>query len=171
MPICQKCNNKFKQYIIVNGKIRNFQRRKYCIKCSPFGHHNTTQIHKEQNSQIKLLTCKICKREYEYNKKRRLGHTLNKCNSCVTSEKRYNIKKKCVEYKGGKCIICGYNKCIEALEFHHINPVEKDFSVGSSYYYKWERIKVELDKCSCLCANCHREIHSDLDNLIKENGS
>jgi len=68
-----------------------------------------------------------------------------------------------VEYKGGKCCICGYDKCIGALEFHHVNRDNKEFNIsqdGNSM--SWDKVKNELDKCICVCANCHREIHSGI---------
>jgi len=46
------------------------------------------------------------------------------------------------------------------LEFHHINKDEKDFAIGSGNTKSWSDIKKELDKCVLLCANCHREVHS-----------
>lgn len=63
---------------------------------------------------------------------------------------------------GGKCQICGYNKCNEALEFHHLNPSEKDFALSRTIDMKWDKQKEELKKCICVCANCHREIHQGL---------
>ena len=69
-----------------------------------------------------------------------------------------------IEYKGGKCEICNYNKCYKALEFHHINPKEKDFNISTNSF-AFERMKKEVDKCMLLCCNCHREIHHDI--LIK----
>lgn len=71
---------------------------------------------------------------------------------------RHKLKEMSVIYKGGCCEICGYNKCINALEFHHKDPKEKDFS-PSGKSYSWERVKNEIDKCILVCANCHREIH------------
>ena len=72
-------------------------------------------------------------------------------------------KELLVEYKGGKCEICGYNKCIQALEFHHLNPEEKDFGIGAKGYTRSiEKNKEEVDKCIMVCANCHREIHSGI---------
>ena len=66
-----------------------------------------------------------------------------------------------VEYKGGSCAVCGYNRCIEALEFHHNNSSGKDFSISEKGYTRsWAKVKEELDKCMLLCANCHREIHA-----------
>ena len=81
-----------------------------------------------------------------------------------TSLYRKNIKMKMVEYKGGKCEICGYNKCIEALEFHHLNPEEKDFTISGGTK-GFNSLKPELDKCILVCANCHREIHSGITKL------
>lgn len=70
------------------------------------------------------------------------------------------MKLKAVNYLGGKCAICGYDNCIEALEFHHINPEEKEFAISGKFNISWEKLKHELDKCQLLCANCHRELHS-----------
>ena len=66
-----------------------------------------------------------------------------------------------VNYKGGKCERCGYDKCVQALQFHHLNPDEKDFAI-SGKSYSFERLKKEVDKCIMVCANCHIEIHEEL---------
>lgn len=67
-------------------------------------------------------------------------------------------KKLLVEYKGGQCERCGYNKCINALEFHHLDPTQKDFAISSNSF-SFDRMKQEVDKCILLCSNCHREEH------------
>lgn len=82
--------------------------------------------------------------------------------SHVKSFRKKN-KERSVEYKGGKCVKCGYDKCIRALEFHHLNPLEKDFGPSQNMNMSWNKIKIELDKCILVCSNCHREIHEDLD--------
>ena len=75
-------------------------------------------------------------------------------------EKRLRIKKELVDYKGGCCEICGYNKSLRALQFHHTNPQEKDFNIGGKMVLN-EELKKELDKCILVCANCHSEIHDN----------
>lgn len=86
-----------------------------------------------------------------------------KCRSEATQKRRDKTKELLVEYKGGKCEICGYNKCIGALEFHHKNPFEKDFGIAAKGYTRSiEKNKEEVDKCILVCANCHREIHEKL---------
>jgi len=87
----------------------------------------------------------------------------NKTKSQAVIDWRKRSKEKLIEYKGGKCEKCGYNKCIGALEFHHVNPDEKDFAI-SSKSYSFERLKKEADKCLLVCANCHTEIHEELRN-------
>ena len=65
-----------------------------------------------------------------------------------------------VEYKGGKCSKCGYNKCVGALDFHHLDPTEKDASWQKMRLWNKSKLLKELDKCILLCANCHREAHN-----------
>lgn len=74
---------------------------------------------------------------------------------------RKRTKRKLIEYKGGKCIKCGYNKCDRSLEFHHLDPNGKDFSI-SGKSWSFERLKKEVDKCVLVCSNCHGEIHDEI---------
>lgn len=78
---------------------------------------------------------------------------------------RNKIKERAVEYKGSKCVVCEYDRCIKALEFHHLNPHEKDFTLGSNTNRAWEKVKSEIDKCVLVCSNCHREIHDGLIDI------
>ena len=69
-------------------------------------------------------------------------------------------RKALIENRGGKCIRCGYNRCLSALEFHHIDPSTKLFELVQRHMTKpWDLLIVEAQKCELLCANCHRELH------------
>lgn len=69
-------------------------------------------------------------------------------------------------YKGGKCECCGYDKCKEALDFHHLNENLKSFNISDrNVSTNWEEVKLELDKCILVCANCHREIHAGIRQI------
>jgi DNA invertase Pin-like site-specific DNA recombinase len=74
---------------------------------------------------------------------------------------RRRKKIELVDYKGGRCNKCGYDKCIDALEFHHLNPEDKDFTI-SGKSWSIERLKKEVDKCILVCSNCHKEIHYEI---------
>lgn len=80
------------------------------------------------------------------------------CDRIYQLRKRKLLKQKCVDYKGGCCQQCGYNKSNAALDFHHLDPTYKEFNF-SKKKVKWETLQKELDKCILVCANCHREIH------------
>ena len=99
------------------------------------------------------------KLKYQKSEKGRIKH--NEAHNRWKKKQKRRSKQDAVDYKGGKCSICGYDKCIAALEFHHLIPSQKEYNVGQliSLYYKWNKIKKELDKCILLCANCHRELH------------
>ena len=103
-------------------------------------------------------TCTRCNKNYIYNRKN--GHRKSVCNACNVTICRQRRKQKCINYKGGKCQICGYNKCNAALQFHHKDPNQKEFGLSSKGRpIAWEKTKKELNKCEILCANCHSEIH------------
>lgn len=74
-------------------------------------------------------------------------------------ERRLRYKQRAVNLLGGKCTKCGYNKCIAALDFHHIDPLQKDKSIKDIILRKWNIIENELKKCILICSNCHREEH------------
>jgi hypothetical protein len=79
----------------------------------------------------------------------------------AVQRRREKVRQMAVEYKGGGCEVCGYNRCIEALEFHHLDPTQKDFGISAKGYSRsWEKVKREIEKCVLLCANCHREFHA-----------
>lgn len=86
-----------------------------------------------------------------------------RCRSDYVDKRRKKVKQQAVEYKGGCCERCGYDNYVGALEFHHRNPSEKDFGIAhKGNTMSWEKMKVELDKCIMVCANCHREVHEEI---------
>ena len=118
-----------------------------------------------------IKQCEICRKEFETSSK---GGTRKYCFECSPSyEKNNNIargksksqlrramKKQAVKELGGKCEICGYNKCIDALVFHHKDPSEKDFGLAQNgTIHNWKEYLAEAKKCMLLCANCHAEEH------------
>ena len=145
MPVCKNCGNTFPSKCVIDGKLRVLSSRKYCLICSPFGQHNTKVIHIPDEPKRVRRRAQVKK---------------------AVDSHRKRIKVRAVEYKGGKCFICGYNKCIAALEFHHINPETKTFGIaGRGFTHSWDKIKQELDTCVLLCANCHREVENGVTQL------
>lgn len=116
-----------------------------------------------------IKQCVICNKEFEtipYGAGRKF------CFSCSPQEAsrasqitliRRSVKHQLVLYKGGKCEICGYDKCERALEFHHLDPTQKEFTISGSLNhlsdFNMEKYYSEVDKCILVCSNCHAEIH------------
>lgn len=88
----------------------------------------------------------------------------------MTAVRRLRLKKKLVEMRGGECQLCGYSRCLIALDFHHIAESSKVFGLSQRDLTRsWNTIVEEASKCILVCANCHREIHAGvvkLDDII-----
>ena len=63
---------------------------------------------------------------------------------------------------GGCCKKCGYKRSQGALVFHHTDPANKDFGIGSRLSANLTVLRVEAAKCLLLCMNCHQEYHDGL---------
>lgn len=116
-------------------------------------------------------TCEICNKEFESNSSTRIycyecsGESTRKDNQTRKHQKtilRRSMKLQAIKMLGGKCCICGYDKCIDALEFHHKDPKQKDFKLGAGNTMSWQEYKNEVSKCILVCSNCHKEIHSKI---------
>ncbi|MFA6995247.1 MAG: hypothetical protein WC249_02430 [Patescibacteria group bacterium] len=84
----------------------------------------------------------------------------------AVDKRRKSTRQMAIKYKSDRCFVCGYNKCLKALEFHHREPGKKDFGISAKGYTRsWKVIRKELDKCVLLCANCHREVHEGSTQL------
>ena len=146
--------NKGRKFKIVEEKPK-----RYCLNCE-----------KELVGKQLKFCCTKCK--LEYYKKERKGVSYNSEYSQKKDAHGICLKYKLVKARGGKCEICGYNKNISALHFHHINPETKAFELNSRTLERKpdEEIIEEFKKCKLVCANCHQELHHpemNMNNLEK----
>lgn len=85
-----------------------------------------------------------------------------RCRQCrmdAVARWRRNTKAKLVAEAGGKCRLCGYDRCQAALEFHHLDPSSKSFALSvRGLTRSIEKLREEVAKCVLLCANCHAEV-------------
>jgi DNA-binding transcriptional MerR regulator len=86
------------------------------------------------------------------------------CRQEQVAERRRRIKRILVAEAGGRCHNCGYDRCIAALQFHHLDPGTKSFALSSKGITRsLERARQEARKCVLLCANCHAEIEAGFE--------
>lgn len=114
---------------------------------------------------IDLKTCPICGTLFK--PKDKSANQRICCYNCMPDSiqlTRGMFLAKIKEARGGKCIRCGYNTCIKALEFHHIDPSKKDFTISNDHFKLIEAMR-ESQKCILICSNCHKELHDNLWNI------
>lgn len=117
--------------------------------------------------------CKIHQPENNFYKTSKLGYIDRICIKCKrnkSAQSKRKFKEWAITYKGGKCVCCGYNKCVAALDFHHRDPKQKAFHIHSNRIIN-TKAKNELDKCDLLCRNCHAEIHWTLSSVGRASDS
>jgi hypothetical protein len=87
----------------------------------------------------------------------------------TADQKRWykKTKRNIVIAFGGKCCICGYCKCQDSFDLHHIDPSNKSFTISGFKIKNRKKIYEEAKKCVMLCANCHREFHAGLVTINK----
>jgi hypothetical protein len=90
--------------------------------------------------------------------------TRRRCKRCVVesvSRRRRLVLSTLIEERGGRCQVCGYSRCSQALEWHHLDPASKDLELSGGTL-AIATLRAEAQKCLLVCANCHREIHYGL---------
>ncbi len=96
-------------------------------------------------------------------------YRCGKCASEWVINNRRKKKERLVSLFGGECQICGYKKYAGALDFHHLNRKQKEFSLSvKGLSYSWKSILKEARKCILLCKNCHIEVERGISKLTNK---
>ena len=146
----------------IDGIKRNYEKIKNIHEINEYYLTHTIEETSEffnisKTSVIKYVNPKVEKLTEDERKRRNYNRVKNR---------RQKLKEKGILFLGGKCSNCSYDKCTSALEFHHVDPKQKEFTIGQNTCMSWDKIKNELGKCILLCSNCHRELHHNLNRNI-----
>jgi len=86
-----------------------------------------------------------------------------RCRAANVTEWRRRTKRRLVAEAGGRCKLCGYDRCLAALHFHHLDPAAKEFALSRRGVTRSiERLRREAAKCVLLCSNCHAEVEAGI---------
>tara|TARA_R110002012_G_scaffold100791_1_gene239572 strand:+ start:377 stop:703 length:327 start_codon:yes stop_codon:yes gene_type:complete len=78
--------------------------------------------------------------------------------------KLYYDRKEWVISLQTPCVVCGEDEpCV--IEWHHVNPEEKEYNVTRMFKMNKKKVLAEIDKCVCLCRNCHARVHAGVITL------
>jgi hypothetical protein len=108
---------------------------------------------------MRSFLCVTCGVSGEANFYKSAKYHCKTCWNAKTAQAGKDKIRTLKEEAGGKCSVCGYKKCFDALEFHHVDPSIKEFHLGGFRGYNIEKLRKELEKCILVCRNCHTEIH------------
>ena len=180
---CKNCGKVFDLCVVDEyGYIVSRYSRSYCFECAPENSGNGSRFahkhkYKEDNGVL-FRQCSMCNKFKEINEANFLITNTRKLNACKNCQYQHNNRKyqkrkqELVDLKVGECQICGYKNCIGALDFHHLDPSQKDQQFNNFTRLRGDALTNELGKCVLVCVRCHREIHAGLHpEFIKNHGS
>jgi hypothetical protein len=88
-----------------------------------------------------------------------------RCKRCIgeaVARRKRRVRRTLIDAAGSRCAICGYDRCVPNLHFHHVDPARKRLELGSHRGVSLARFMDELERCVLLCANCHGEVEAGL---------
>jgi hypothetical protein len=91
--------------------------------------------------------------------------TVWRCKACcanAVTRRHQKVRRILLEEAGGRCAVCGYDRCLPNLHFHHVDPGQKAFRMDMGRGKSLAAYQAEARKCVLVCANCHGEIESGM---------
>jgi transposase len=93
------------------------------------------------------------------------SYRCRRCRADAVVRRRRRVKQILVEEAGGCCRLCGYDRHVAALEFHHLDPYTKEFGLAQRGAHRIDKLRAEVRKCVLLCSNCHAEVEAGFVEL------
>lgn len=132
-----------------------------CKKCGKNLPIDMFELEHTKKGDFRRHICRDCRKKYRKN--RRIEHP-----EIHIAQETRRIKKVRDWQNSLKtpCIVCGEKEPV-CIDWHHIDPSTKLFTIGANFNKARKTILSEISKCVCLCANCHRKVHYGKIDLKK----
>jgi transposase len=149
------------------GTVRHWLGR-YGLRTNNVAGRRPAPIAEQAKAEGRLTVTMSCRHhgETEFYLEGRGYYRCKRCRSEAVSRRRRKMKAILVAEAGGHCCVCGYDRTVAALEFHHLDRTQKRMTVsarGNAYALK--TLRTEAAKCVLLCGNCHVEVECGLIEL------
>jgi hypothetical protein len=93
-------------------------------------------------------------------------YRCKRCRSEAVIRRRRKVKAILVAEAGRRCCVCGYDRCVAALQFHHLDRTQKLLGLSErGIAYALETLRAEAAKCVLICSNCHAEVENGVIQL------
>ena len=145
--------------------------RRYGLKTRGAGRAKTAAGRRARRDAGVLIAEMMCPRhgETEFILEGRGYYRCKRCRADRVVRRRQKVKAILVKEAGGRCVICGYDRNVGALQFHHRDPSLKRIALsGQGITYSIDTLRLEAQKCVLLCANCHVEVEAGTAELPLE---
>jgi transposase len=94
------------------------------------------------------------------------GFRCRLCRTGAVQRRRREVKRILVAEAGGACVLCGYDRSLAGLHFHHVDPAQKSFALSRQGVTRsLAAARLEASKCVLLCSNCHAEVEGGTAQL------
>lgn len=152
------------QFEVSQSTVRHWLRQ-YGLTTLAAGLRRERRVARRRDQPVVELTCRHHGRT-EFRLEGRGSYRCLLCRSAAVSKRRRRMKEILVDEAGGKCELCGYDKHIGALHFHHRDPSTKAFSLAERGFTRsLDAARAEAAKCALLCGNCHAAVEGGVLRL------
>jgi hypothetical protein len=155
--ICEKeLGNRNKSGYCSKCRSKNTPRCKLCGKITCVnGDHKCSNVDLQGERYCEICNCVLKNSNWE-----RWSKICRKCSKRKWRRIEKDQRKQLILDWGGKCKVCGYNKCVAALNFHHKDSSEKyEWNVKGKAGASIREIKSHPERFELVCVRCHVEIH------------
>jgi hypothetical protein len=139
-------------------------RRRDLTSPRPHARHGGRPRTTEETAE-NLRVCARHGRHLHYRTVTKAGYVRWRCRRCMgeaVTRRKQKVRRTLVDEAGGRCAVCGYDRCIVNLHFHHVDPTTKELAMTAQIGRSLAAFREEAKKCVLVCANCHGEIEAGL---------
>ena len=134
---------------------------KTCTKCGIAKSESEFSINRRAKDGL-CSRCKSCQQQYEREYRKNNPHknkeyrNRNALKLAESQREAFKMHQEFLNSIKRPCVKCGESR-LYLIQFHHVDPKTKAFEVSNKHSLK--STLVEIQKCVCLCSNCHDEFH------------